>query len=75
MFGCGPNCVFSSCVRLDTKTPELYMIEPSGMALRYYGCAAGKGSQAAKTEIEKLIVRYGTPGLSCREAVKEIARM
>jgi 20S proteasome alpha/beta subunit len=28
----------------DTKTAELYMVEPSGLALRYFGCAAGKGT-------------------------------
>ena len=25
----------------DTQTPELYMVEPSGMTRRYFGCAAG----------------------------------
>ncbi|KCV68430.1 hypothetical protein H696_04724 [Fonticula alba] len=34
--------------------PELFMIEPSGVAMRYFACAAGKGRQAARTELEKL---------------------
>ncbi len=36
--------------------PELYMIEPSGVSFGYYGCAVGKGQQAAQSEIEKLDV-------------------
>ncbi len=62
-------------VSKDIKAAELYMVEPSGLALRYYGCAAGKGANAARTEIEKLIVRNGTAGMSCRQAVTELARM
>ena len=27
----------------DIKSPELYMIDPSGLCFRYFGCAAGKG--------------------------------
>ena len=27
----------------DTKANELYMLEPSGLIKRYFGCAAGKG--------------------------------
>jgi len=34
--------------------PEMYMIDPSGLALGYLGCAVGKAKQSAKTEIEKL---------------------
>jgi 20S proteasome subunit alpha 7 len=67
----------------DARAPELYMIEPSGNAFRYYGCAAGKGAQAAKTELEKLLAKYtSTSGsdesrltLTAREAVKELAKM
>jgi 20S proteasome subunit alpha 7 len=61
----------------DLKTHSLYMIEPSGNCFKYFGCAAGKGAQAAKTEIEKLL--YNTGGnereMTCREAVNELARM
>jgi 20S proteasome subunit alpha 7 len=59
----------------DTRKSELYMIEPSGLALRYYACSAGKGTQAAKTELEKLIVSSGENGISCRDAVKELTKM
>ena len=37
----------------------------------YYGCAVGKAKQAAKTEIEKLKLA----DMTCRELVKEAARM
>lgn len=59
----------------DTKTPELYLIEPSGLYYRYYGCAAGKGAQAAKTELEKIISKSSEQGLTCREAIKELSNM
>jgi 20S proteasome subunit alpha 7 len=59
----------------DTKMPELYMVEPSGLCLRYFGCAAGKGTNAAKTELEKVIIKYGEAGVSCRDAVNELAKI
>ena len=63
----------------DMKTPELYMVEPSGNTFRYYGCAAGKGAQAAKTELEKVLTKYtvgtGALTLTARDAVKELAKM
>jgi 20S proteasome subunit alpha 7 len=67
----------------DLKTPELYMVEPSGVSFRYFACAAGKGSQAAKTELEKILSKNTSSsssaapvlGLSAREAVKELAKM
>lgn len=59
----------------DTKKPELYMVEPSGLALRYFGCSVGKGAQAAKTELEKVIVKFGEDGINCRQAIKELARI
>lgn len=51
--------------------PELYMIDPSGVALGYNGCAIGKARQSAKTEIEKL--KLGE--MSCEEALKEAAKV
>ena len=30
------------------------MVEPSGQFFKYYGCATGKGQNAAKTELEKI---------------------
>jgi len=59
----------------DTKTPELYMLEPSGLALRYFGCAAGKGANAAKTELEKLLNNKAEAGITCRDAVTQLTRM
>lgn len=54
------------------KTPNtLYMIEPSGAYYGYHACAIGKAKQAAKTELDKL----KPSEMTCREAVKEIARI
>jgi len=55
----------------DRNGPQLYMIKPSGISWGYFGCAAGKGKQAAKTEIEKLKLSE----MTCREAVVEVARI
>lgn len=38
----------------DSNGPQLYLIDPSGTAHRYYGTAVGKARQSAKNEIEKL---------------------
>ena len=67
----------------DLKSAQLYMVEPSGVSFRYFACAAGKGSQAAKTELEKILSKNSSSsgsidasdGLSVREAIKEIAKM
>ena len=59
----------------DTKTPELYMIEPSGAAFRFHGCAAGKGANNAKTELEKILNKHGNAGITCKQAVTELANM
>jgi 20S proteasome subunit alpha 7 len=63
----------------DLKTPELYMVEPSGVCFRYFGCAAGKGAQAAKTELEKVMTKYsdatGAATITVREAVTEVAKI
>ena len=37
----------------DAKAAQLYCVEPSGLAQRYWGTALGKGARAAKTDIEK----------------------
>lgn len=55
----------------DSEGPQLYLVEPSGTALRYYGTAVGKGRQAAKTEIEKLKLTE----MTCRQGVVEVARI
>ena len=59
----------------DTQKAELYMVEPSGLALRYFGSSVGKGAQAAKTELEKVIVQFGENGITCRQAVVELTKM
>jgi len=59
----------------DLKIPELYMIEPSGTAFKFYACSAGKGANAAKTELEKLLNKYGTTGLTVKEAIVDIAKI
>lgn len=56
---------------LEAKKPELYCVEPTGMALKYYGTAIGKGARAAKTDIEK----YKLADMTCAEAIKYIAKM
>lgn len=38
---------------VEAKSPELYCVEPSGMSLRYFATAIGKGARAAKTDLEK----------------------
>merc|ERR1711916_116324 len=57
---------------LDAKAgPQLFLVEPSGVAYGYYACAVGKGRQAAKTELEKLKLSE----MTCREACFEAARI
>merc|ERR1711994_664734 len=51
--------------------PQLYLIEPSGECLRYFGIAVGKGSQAARVQLEKL--NFDT--ITCKEAVIKIAEI
>ena len=65
-FGCA---VLVGCV--DKKGPQLYMVDPSGSCYGYYGCAIGKGSRPAKTELEKLDLA----NMTAREAVKQAARI
>ena len=55
----------------DKNGPQLYQVDPSGVSHRFFGTATGKGKQQAKTQIEKLNLEE----LTCREAVKEIARI
>eukprot|EP00160_Parvularia_atlantis_P015206 Unigene4225_Nuclearia_a/m.12859 Unigene4225_Nuclearia_a/g.12859 ORF Unigene4225_Nuclearia_a/g.12859 Unigene4225_Nuclearia_a/m.12859 type:complete len:251 (-) Unigene4225_Nuclearia_a:79-831(-) len=56
---------------MDRDGPQLFMIEPSGVYYGYHGCAVGKGKQQARTEIEK--TQFGE--LTCRQAIKEVARI
>lgn len=66
----GANALVA-CYDEQIKTHELYMIEPSGLAHRYFATAAGKGAQAAKTELEKLTFE----DMTCRQALYEVARI
>ena len=61
----------------ETKEHSLHMVEPSGVTYQYFGCAAGKGRQPAKTEMEKLNLNKPESGeiISVREGVKQMARI
>jgi len=65
----GATCMFGSYS--DDAGAELYMVEPSGTSWGYYGCAAGKGKQAAHSELEKLKLQT----LTCKELIKEAAKI
>jgi 20S proteasome subunit alpha 7 len=66
---------FGTSVMLGSYDPhsgaQLYMIEPSGVSWGYFGCAIGKGRQAAKTDLEKLVAA----SVTCRQAVAAIAKI
>lgn len=51
--------------------PELYLLEPSGTAHRYFGTVVGKGKQAARTELERLDLA----SLTCVEAVAAMCKI
>jgi len=57
----------------ETKKPSLHMVEPNGMAYGYFACAAGKGRQPAKTELEKLELHKSA--ITCAQAKKQICRI
>jgi 20S proteasome subunit alpha 7 len=59
----------------DMEQPALYMVEPNGVAYSYYGVAAGKGKQAAKTELEKLQLHKAESRISCTEAVQQATKI
>jgi len=69
-FGC---TVLFGHVDKETKKPSLFCIEPQGLVTKYRGTAAGKGKQAAKTEIEKLL--GGTEELTCAQALMHAAKI
>lgn len=66
----GVNVIFSSWDK--DEGPQLYMAEPSGLNHGYFACAAGKATQAAKTEIEKIQFRDMPITKLVREAAKII---
>lgn len=61
----------------ETKEHDLHMVEPSGISYSYFGCAAGKGRQPAKTEMEKLALNKpdAADNIDVREGVKQLARI
>ena len=62
---------------VDKTGPRLFCVEPSGVYYGYRACAIGKGRALAKTELEKIVAKEadGEPVITCREAVKEVARI
>jgi len=66
-FGC--SAIIASYDEFDGYS--LYMIEPSGQYLGYYGCASGKGKQLAKGQLDKTDFKT----LTCREALFHVAKM
>uniref|UniRef100_A0A7S2I1Y9 Proteasome subunit alpha type n=1 Tax=Alexandrium andersonii TaxID=327968 RepID=A0A7S2I1Y9_9DINO len=70
-FGCS---VLLGCVSGETKKPALFCIDPSGVVYKYSGTAVGKGKQAAKTEIEKLLAN-GSESITCADALAQVAKI
>ena len=53
------------------KGPTLWMVEPNGSCFQYYGCAAGRGRQLARNEIEKGNFR----DITVNEALPKVAKL
>mmetsp|Transcript_17269 Transcript_17269/g.51937 ORF Transcript_17269/g.51937 Transcript_17269/m.51937 type:complete len:255 (-) Transcript_17269:171-935(-) len=70
-FGCS---VLLGTVEKETKKPSLFCIDPSGLVHKFSGTAIGKGKQAAKTEIEKLLAK-GTESITCAEAIVQLSKI
>lgn len=70
-FGCA---VLLGSVDKETKKPSLFCIEPQGMVTKYTGTACGKGKQAAKTEIEKLMASAGDD-ITCEKILVHAAKI
>lgn len=69
---CLPWLCVAWCHLPSRRVPaELYCVEPTGMALRYFGTAIGKGARAAKTEIEK----EKLTDMTVEEALGHVAKM
>lgn len=66
---------FGSTVMIGSYEPnigsQLYCVEPSGLSYGYWGCAAGKAKQSAKTEIEKLNLKE----MNCADLINEAAKI
>jgi len=70
-FGCA---ALLGSVDKETKKPSLFCIDPAGLVYKYSGTAVGKGKQAAKTEVEKLLAN-GSESLTCEQALVKVARI
>jgi 20S proteasome subunit alpha 7 len=70
----GASCMVAGYDEV-TKSPSLHMVEPNGVAYAYRACAAGKGKQPAKTELEKLELHKANTTMTVQEAVKQIAKI
>merc|ERR1712048_141909 len=64
--------VLLGCVDKNTKEPSLFSVDPAGLVHKFRGNAMGKGRQAAKTEIEKVLA--GDPP-TCEQALVQVARI
>ena len=58
------------------------MVEPSGVSYEYFGAAAGRGRQPARTEMEKLAINPKTASgdgdeglITVAEGVKQLAKI
>jgi len=65
-----------------TKKHSLHMVEPSGVSYEYFGAAAGRGRQPARTEMEKLAINPKTASgdgdeglITVAEGVKQLAKI
>jgi len=55
----------------QTNGPSLHMIDSAGQCFGYFGCAAGKGRQMARNEIEKM----NPKNLTCKDTIFNIAKL
>ena len=63
-----------------TGKHSLHMVEPSGVSYEYYGAAAGRGRQPARTEMEKLSINpakvvEGGNLITVSEGVRQLAKI
>lgn len=64
-----------------SKRHSLHMVEPSGVSYEYFGAAAGRGRQPARTEMEKLPINPKTTEgeeeglITVAEGVKQLAKI
>jgi len=56
------------------RKPVLYTVDPSGACTGVFAAAVGKGRQAAKTELEKLLP-LASNSLDCRNALVQAAKV